>query len=155
VFEDIRKAGFVRVRVDGEVREVEETIDLGRYEMHTIEIVVDRLVIRHFDDPNDEEANSARARLTDSIETALELGDRVAIINLAETNEDILYSENLACPHCRISLPEIEPRSFSFNSPHGACPDCQGLGVRLEIDPELIVPNGDLTLHQGPFDANG
>lgn len=155
VFEDIRKAGFVRVRVDGDVREVEETIDLARYEMHTIEIVIDRLVVRQYDDKDSEEANAARARLADSIETALELGDRVAIINLAETNEDILFSESLACPRCRISLPEIEPRSFSFNSPHGACPDCQGLGVRLEIDPDLIVPNADLTLAQGPFDANG
>lgn len=155
VFDDVRKAGFVRVRVDGQVHEVDDTIDLARYEMHTIEVVVDRLVVRHFEDPDSEEANSARSRLADSIETALELGDRVAVINLAESGEDILFSENLACPHCRISLPEIEPRSFSFNSPHGACPECQGLGVRLEIDPDLVVPNPDLTLAQGPFDANG
>ncbi len=155
VFEDIRKAGFVRVRVDGQVREVEETIQLARYEMHNIDVVVDRLTVRRFDDPEGEDASAARARLTDSIETALELGDGVAIVNRLDTEEDALFSESLACPACRISLPEIEPRSFSFNSPHGACDQCQGLGVRLEIDPELVVPNPELTLRQGPFDATG
>ncbi len=155
VFEDIRKAGFVRVRVDGQVHEVDERIELARYEMHTIEVVVDRLVVRHFDGHSSDEANAARSRLTDSIETALDLGDGVMIINLAEPNEDILFSEHLACPHCQISLPEIEPRTFSFNSPHGACRQCQGLGVKLEIDPERVVPNPDLTLREGPFDANG
>lgn len=155
VFEDIRKGGFVRVRVDGELHEVNEEFNLARYEMHIIEVVIDRLVVRHFDDPNNQEAASARTRLTDSIETALELGDGVAIINLPEKSEDRLFSERLACPNCHISLPEIEPRSFSFNSPHGACPVCQGLGVKLVIDPDLVVPNPDLTLEQGPFDANG
>jgi excinuclease ABC subunit A len=155
VFDDIRKGGFVRIRVDGEIHDINDDINLARYEMHTIEVVIDRLVVRQHDDPDDEEANAERTRLTDSIETALDLGDGVAIVNLPETNEDILFSERLACPHCLISFPEIEPRSFSFNSPHGACQVCQGLGVKLEIDPDLVVPNPDLTLDQGPFDANG
>ncbi|HEC23100.1 MAG TPA: excinuclease ABC subunit UvrA, partial [Chloroflexi bacterium] len=155
VLDDIRRAGFVRVRVDGEITDVDERIELDRYKMHTIEIVVDRLVVRHYSDPEGEEANAARFRLTDSIETALEIGDGIAIVNVATENKDILFSEHLACAHCQISLPEMEPRTFSFNSPHGACPDCQGLGIRLEIDPDLIVPNPDLTLDEGPFIAPG
>jgi excinuclease ABC subunit A len=155
VFDDIRKGGFVRIRVDGEVHDINDDINLARYEMHTIEVVIDRLVVRQHEDPENDEANAERTRLTDSIETALDLGDGVAIVNLPDTGEDILFSERLACPHCLISFPEIEPRSFSFNSPHGACQVCQGLGVKLEIDPDLVVPNPDLTLDQGPFDANG
>ena len=155
VLEDIRKAGFVRARVDGEIREVEEDLDLARYEQHTIEVVVDRLVVKQYDDADGDEANAARSRLSDSIETALELGDGVATVNMPESDEDTLFSEHLACAFCMISLPEIEPRSFSFNSPHGACDECQGLGVKLEIDPDLIVPNTSLTLEQGPFVANG
>ncbi len=155
VFEDVRKAGFVRVRADGEVYDVDEEIPLDRYKMHTIEVVVDRLVIRRYEDPYGEEAEAARSRLTDSIETALEMGDGVVLINLADTDEDLLFSEHLACTHCQISLPELEPRSFSFNSPHGACPECQGLGIRLEVDPDLLIPDPDLTLREGPFDANG
>jgi len=145
VFEDVRKAGFVRVRVDGRVYDVDEEIELDRYKMHTIEAVVDRLII-----PAGEE-DSFRSRLTDSIETALRLGDGVVIINdvSAEPERDVLYSEHLACPVCGISLPEIEPRTFSFNSPHGACPDCQGLGTRMELDPELIVPNPDQSIAGG------
>lgn len=155
VFEDVRKAGFVRVRVNGEVHDVDEVVDLDRYKMHTIEVVVDRLVVEQHADPEGEEANAARYRLTDSIETALEMGDGVAVVNLPETAEDVLFSEHLACAVCQISLPEIEPRTFSFNSPHGACPTCQGLGVQLEIDPGLLVPNPDLSLNDGPFDASG
>ncbi|PJF30499.1 MAG: excinuclease ABC subunit UvrA [Candidatus Thermofonsia Clade 1 bacterium] len=152
VFEDVRKAGFVRVRVDGTVRDVDEEIKLARYEMHTIEVVVDRLVIRHYADPNGEEAQAARSRLTDSVETALELGDGMVIINDVTDSSaprDILFSEKLACVYGHGSFPEIEPRTFSFNSPHGACPQCQGLGIRLEIDPSLIVPNPDLSLQEG------
>lgn len=154
-FEDIRKMGFVRVRVNGEIHEIDDDIELDRYKMHTIEIVVDRLVVQHFEDEASEDANAARSRLTDSVETALELGNSVAIINIPDADEDILLSENLYCAYCNISLPEIEPRSFSFNSPHGACPECQGLGSRLEIDPELLVPNKELSLDDGPFDASG
>jgi excinuclease ABC subunit A len=152
VFEDVRKAGFVRVRVDGAIREVEENIELERYEMHTIEVVVDRLVIRHYEDKESEDAKSARTRLTDSVETALELGDGVVIINDVTDSAnpvDVLYSEKLACVYGHGSLPEIEPRTFSFNSPHGACAVCQGLGVRLEIDPVLLVPNTDLSIEGG------
>lgn len=151
VFEDVRKAGFVRVRVDGVLREVEENIKLARYEMHTIEVVVDRLVIRHYDDPEGEEATGARSRLTDSIETALELGEGIVIVNDVtdpEASKDILFSEKLACVHGHGSIGEIEPRTFSFNSPHGACPTCQGLGVRLEIEPTLVVPNPELSLEE-------
>ena len=155
VFEDVRKAGFVRVRVNGEIHDVDETIDLDRYKMHTIEIVVDRLVIGAHDQPSGDGAAADQFRLADSIETALKLGDGIVIVNRAETDEDSLYSEHLACAYCHISLPEIEPRTFSFNTPHGACPECQGLGIRLEIDPDLIVPNGDLSLREGPFEANG
>ncbi|MBN1312672.1 MAG: excinuclease ABC subunit UvrA [Anaerolineae bacterium] len=155
VFEEVRKAGFVRVRVDGVIRDVDEETELDRYKMHTIEVVVDRLVVRRFEQPESEEAGADRYRLADSIETALELGDGVIVVNLADQDKDMLFSEHLACPHCRISLPEIEPRSFSFNSPHGACPECQGLGVCLELDPDLVIPNPDLTLEEGPFEANG
>ncbi len=149
VFEDVRKAGFVRVRVDGQVRDVDEEIELDRYKMHTIEAVVDRLVIPERED------NGFRSRLTDSIETALRLGDGVAIINnvSADPPQDLLYSEHFACPVCGISLPEFEPRTFSFNSPHGACPECQGLGTKRELDPELIVPNPDRSLEEGAIQA--
>ena len=159
VFDEIRKGGFVRVRVDGEVRMLEEEIKVDRYVIHNIEVMIDRLVIRRYDDPESEDARSADTRLTDSIETALELGDGVVIINnLNEPDAakaDLLFSEHLACPLGHGSFPEIEPSSFSFNTPRGACPDCQGLGFRLEFDPDLIIPNPDLSLAQGAIDANG
>jgi excinuclease ABC subunit A len=149
IFEDVRKAGFVRVRVDGEVRDVDEQIDLDRYKMHTIEAVVDRLIVP------DERENGFQSRLTDSMETALQLGDGMVIVNDVSSDEgrDVLYSEHLACPVCGISLPEIEPRTFSFNSPHGACPECEGLGTQMKLDPELIVPNADLSLAEGAIQA--
>ncbi|MGB4869339.1 MAG: excinuclease ABC subunit UvrA [Candidatus Promineifilaceae bacterium] len=152
VFEDVRKAGFVRVRVNGDVRQVDEEIELDRYKNHSIEAVVDRLIIRH--DPHDdsEEAKADRTRLTDSVETALALGSGIVIINnVTDSNNqtDHLYSEHLYCPYDGTSIPEIEPRTFSFNSPHGACPDCQGLGTKKELDDDLIVPNKDLTLVEG------
>ncbi len=152
VFDDVRKAGFVRVRVDGAVRDVDEEIELDRYKMHTIEAVVDRLVIP---ESLEDKENGFRARLADSIETALKLGDGVVIINDVSTNpsNDILYSEHLACPACGISLPEIEPRTFSFNRPQGACPECQGLGTRLELDPKLVVPNPDQSIQEGAVAA--
>ena len=142
VFEDIRRAGFVRARVNGEVRDVSEEIVLDRYKMHTIEAVIDRLVVRHGEHGLDP------ARLADSLETALKMGGGVALI-APENREDMLFSEHLACAHCGISLAEIEPRTFSFNSPHGACPACSGLGVRLVLDPDLIIPAKDLTLAEG------
>jgi excinuclease ABC subunit A len=186
VFEDVRKAGFVRARVDGRLYDVNEEIELDRYKNHTIEAVVDRLVIpdqvssvkfqvsgftpgeagqdsksrrrtasRKSQDQG--EASDFRSRLADSIETALRLGDGVVIINdvTQEPPHDLIYSERLACPHCGISLPEFEPRTFSFNTPHGACPACQGLGVRLEFDPDLILSNPDLSLSEGAVKAWG
>lgn len=157
VLSDIRKSGFARVRVDGEVRDLEDIIQLDRYVIHNIEVVVDRLIIRHYEDIESEAARSAETRLTDSIETALELGNGVITINNLSVDppQDTLFSEHLACVHGHGSIPEIEPRMFSFNTPGGACPDCQGLGFRLEFDPALIVPNPDLSLAQGAIDANG
>ncbi len=171
IFEDVRKAGFVRVRVDGLARDVDEEIELDRYKKHTIEAVVDRLVIpegvngvneegvdealRSSSAPFSSTISSFRSRLADSIETALQLGDGVVIINdvSAEPPQDVLYSEHLACPVCGISLPELEPRTFSFNSPHGACPECQGLGTRMELDPDLLVPNPDESIAEGAIQA--
>ena len=152
IFDDVRKAGFVRVRVNGEVHQVDDKIELDRYKNHTIEAVVDRLVIRHPPDDMSEEAASDRSRLTDSIETALLLGKGIVIINDvtdAANPTDHLYSEHLYCPYDGTSIPPIEPRTFSFNTPYGACPDCQGLGIQKEIDPDLVVPNKDLTLTEG------
>ncbi len=152
IFEDVRKAGFVRVRVDGEIRSVDEEIELDRYKNHDIEAVVDRVIIRH--DPHDEgeEARADRTRMTDSIETALALGGGLVIINDVteqDNPQDHLYSEHLYCPYDGTSIPPIEPRTFSFNSPHGACEECQGLGTKKELDENLIVPNKDLTLRAG------
>ncbi|HET9014674.1 MAG TPA: excinuclease ABC subunit UvrA [Thermomicrobiaceae bacterium] len=145
VLEEVRRGGFARVRVDGEVREVEDTIALARYKRHTIEVVVDRFVVRHESEDDD---HAARIRLIDSLETALKLGGGVATAAIVD-GEEILFSERFACAHCGISFSELEPRSFSFNSPHGACPDCDGLGVRMEFDPELIAPDLDRTLAGG------
>ncbi len=157
VFEDARKAGFGRVRVNGDVRELDEEIKLDRYKIHTIEIVVDRLIVRHYDDPTSEEAKNAETRLTDSMETALEMGGGVLTINniTLDPPVDTVYSELLACVNGHGSLPEITPRTFSFNTPSGACPDCQGLGFRLQIDPTLVVPNPDLSLGGGAIAGNG
>ncbi len=146
VFDDLRKAGYVRVRVDGDVRMVDEEIELDRYKMHTIEAVVDRVIIRSPQDGSDRD--ELRRRVSDSVETAVRLGDGALIVSVMG-GEDLLYSEQYSCPYCGVSLPEIEPRSFSFNSPHGACPVCTGLGAQLELDPELIVPNPDLSILEG------
>ncbi|MDX1665287.1 MAG: excinuclease ABC subunit UvrA, partial [Candidatus Promineifilaceae bacterium] len=156
VFEDVRKAGFVRVRVNDEIRQVDEQIELDRYKNHTIEAVVDRLVIQYEPQDQGEEAQAARSRLTDSIETALEMGGGVVIINDVTDREnpvDRLYSEHLSCVYDGTSIPEIEPRTFSFNSPHGACPDCQGLGAKKAIDADLVIPNKDLSLREGAIVA--
>jgi excinuclease ABC subunit A len=144
VFEDARKAGYVRVRVDGEVRDLGEEIDLDKNKKHTIEVVVDRLVVRHGTSNGSTDDN----RLADSVETALKLGGGVVLVSVLDGPE-LLFSEHFACVHCGISLGEIEPRTFSFNSPHGACPACSGLGTSLEIDPELVIPDRDLTLAEG------
>jgi excinuclease ABC subunit A len=147
VFEEIRKAGFARARVDGKVYSLDDEINLDRYKQHTIEAVVDRLVISH--EGEKEEQKAARTRITDSVETALKFGEGYVSINLVDKNEDINFSEHLACPEHGTTISEVEPRTFSFNTPQGACPDCQGLGSKLEIDPERIIPDADRTLNEG------
>lgn len=157
VFDDIRKAGFVRVRVNGEIYDVNEDIRLDRYKQTSIEAVVDRLVVR--------QENNDDTRLADSLETALKLGEGVVLVNKQAPNakreqegkeeDDVIFSENFACPLGHVSLGEIEPRTFSFNTPHGACPACMGLGTKLEIDPDLIIPNRELALSEGAIRTNG
>ncbi|HEY9088285.1 MAG TPA: excinuclease ABC subunit UvrA [Anaerolineaceae bacterium] len=153
VFDEIRKGGFARVRVDGTVYSLDDEIELDRYKVHTIEAVVDRLVL-HAPETNEEE-NTTLSRLTDSVETALKLGEGyLTVQNLsAEPPVDLYFSEHLACPEHGVSLPEIEPRTFSFNTPHGACPECQGLGSRLEIDPDLLIPDKERPLRDGAIIA--
>ena len=147
VFDEIRRQGFVRVRVDGEVRELDEKITLAKTKKHTIEVVVDRVIVRH-DDGNEREDNPDRVRIIDSLETALRIGNGQAVGQVID-GEALRFSEKFACVHCGLSFGELEPRNFSFNSPHGACPTCTGLGTRLEFAQELIVPNRNLTLGQG------
>ncbi len=150
VFEELQKQGFVRLRVNGEIYEVSEVPDLDRYKMHTIEAVVDRIVVRHASEEGDNaSADGGEAsggtdmtRLSDSVETALRLGNGVLTVsNVSDRDNpvDRMYSEHFACVNCGTSFPEIEPRTFSFNSPHGACPACTGLGSLQEFDPELIL----------------
>jgi excinuclease ABC subunit A len=148
VLDEIRRSGFVRVRVDGEVRSIEDEIALDRYKKHNIEVVVDRLVIQP--EPSEGE-NGFVSRLTDSVETALQWGDGTLLISDISKDEpkDIPYSEHLACPEHGTTLSEIEPRTFSFNTPHGACPECQGLGSKLEIDPDRIIPDRSISLADG------
>jgi len=149
VFDEIRKAGFARVRVDDEILNLEDEIKLDRYKIHTIEAVVDRIIIRKPE--NNEEHSAFLTRLTDSIETALKFGEGYVTIQdiTNEPAQDHYFSEHLACPEHGSTMPEIEPRTFSFNTPHGACPDCQGLGTRMEIDPDLLIPNKQLSLNEG------
>ncbi len=145
-----KQAGFVRVRVDGELRDLDEEIKLDKKYKHSIEVVVDRLVVRQADD--DGAPRPDASRMADSIETALRLSDGLLLVNLPDTpprEADRLYSERYACPEHGGSFEEPAPRNFSFNSPHGACPDCTGLGSRLEIDPDLVLPNDDLSLDEG------
>ncbi|MCJ7605385.1 MAG: excinuclease ABC subunit UvrA, partial [Dehalococcoidales bacterium] len=138
VFEDLRKQGYARVRVDGETHDLSETITLAKYKSHTIEVIVDRLVIGK---------GSDTSRIADSVETALKAASGVVLVSIID-GEEHLFSEHLACVHCGISLGEIAPRTFSFNNPHGACPACTGLGYRQEIDPDLVL-NRELSVMQG------
>jgi excinuclease ABC subunit A len=157
VFEEIRKAGFTRARVDGTVYSLDDEIELDRYKQHTIEAVVDRLVISREGTKEDQKA--ALTRLTDSVETALKFGEGYITVNIPHLNpspsgrgagsENLHFSEHLACPEHGTTIPEVEPRTFSFNTPQGACPDCQGLGSKLEIDPDRIIPDRDLSLDEG------
>ncbi|MBA7504245.1 UvrABC system protein A [subsurface metagenome] len=139
VFDDLRKAGYVRVRVDGHIYDLSTEFQLDKNKRHTIEAVVDRLVTGQ---------EGSQSRIADSVETALKLGAGVVLVSIID-GEELLFSEHFACVQCGISLGEIAPRTFSFNSPHGACPACTGLGVKLEIDPELVIPNRELSIAQG------
>ncbi|HYY55312.1 MAG TPA: excinuclease ABC subunit UvrA [Candidatus Dormibacteraeota bacterium] len=136
-----RRSGYARARIDGVVQDLAENVTLDKMKKHSIEIVVDRLVVA----PADEDA---KTRITDSVETALRLGEGMLLANIDE-KEDRVFSQRFACPFDGTSLPEIEPRTFSFNSPHGACPACTGLGVKMELDPELVVANADLSIDEG------
>ncbi|MGI8846229.1 MAG: excinuclease ABC subunit UvrA [Thermoleophilaceae bacterium] len=139
LFETLRTEGFTRVKVNGELRRLEESIELDKRYKHDISVVVDRLVMRP----------DLRKRLTDSVEAAVAQADGLLEIEMVESGEVTTYSERFACLHCGTSMPELEPRIFSFNSPHGACPRCTGLGSQMEIDPDLIVPDGSLSLNEG------
>ncbi|MEH6937753.1 excinuclease ABC subunit UvrA [Bacillus sp. JJ664] len=137
VFEEIKKEGFVRVRVDGELYDVSDEIELEKNKKHSIEVVIDRIVIK----------DGVASRLADSLETALKLGEGRVIIDVIG-EEELLFSEHHACPHCGFSIGELEPRMFSFNSPFGACHSCDGLGTKLEVDLSLVIPNEELTLKE-------
>ena len=142
--ENARKSGYVRVRVDGIIYDLSEEIKLEKNKKHTIEIVIDRIVIK----------KDVRSRLADSIETAGELSGGIIIVNIVD-GEDILFSQNYACPEHGVSIEELTPRMFSFNNPHGACKKCMGLGVFMRIDPELILPDKSLSINQGAIKASG
>ncbi|WP_285517803.1 excinuclease ABC subunit UvrA [Thermolongibacillus altinsuensis] len=135
--EDIKKQGYVRVRIDGEMRDLSEEIVLEKNKKHSIEVVVDRVVMKE----------GIASRLADSLETALKLADGKVLVDVIG-EEELLFSERHACPHCGFSIGELEPRLFSFNSPYGACPACDGLGSKLEVDVDLVIPNWDLTLRE-------
>src|SRR5580765_7746245 len=126
LFEELRNEGFTRVKVDGEIKLLEEPIELDKKFKHSIEVVVDRLVLK----------DDLRTRLAQSVETAAALAEGLVVADLVDTNEATTYSQNFACPEHGVSLPELQPRIFSFNSPHGACPRCTGLGAQQEIDPD-------------------
>ena len=138
VLENIKKQGFVRIRVDGEMMEVTDEIVLDKNKKHSIEVVVDRIIIK----------DNVIPRLTDSLETALKMSGGRAIVDVVG-QEELLFSELHACPYCGFSIGELEPRIFSFNSPFGACPDCDGIGIKMKVDVDLVIPDKDLTLNEG------
>lgn len=143
IFDTVHKAGFVRCRIDGKIHGSEEKLKLDRYKIHNIEVVVDRLVIKP----------DIKSRLTDSVETALKVGRGIVIINLSGNNKDLVFSELYACTKCGVNIAEIEPRLFSFNSPYGACPSCNGLGTKLEFDADLVIPDKDKSINEGAIEA--
>ena len=145
VFEDAKRSGYVRVRVDGNLYELDEEIKLEKNKKHTIEIIVDRLIIR----------SDIQQRLTDSVETASGLSGGLVVINLLREERDLMFSQNYACEDCGISIEELTPRMFSFNNPFGACPTCTGLGSQLKVDPMLVVPDGKLSILEGAIQASG
>lgn len=142
LFSEIAKQGFVRVRVDGEQRDLSENIELEKNKKHSIEVIVDRIVVKE----------DARTRLADSIETALKMSGGQILVDIIG-QEELRFSSNFACPICGFSIEELSPRMFSFNSPFGACPECDGLGVKMIIDPELLVSNPSKTIEEGAFEA--
>ncbi len=144
VLEDLKRDGYVRVRIDGEMRELDEEIHLEKNKKHTIEAVVDRLIVRE----------GMNKRLTDSLETAMKVSGGLIVLDVID-GEEMLFSQNYACPDCGISLEELTPRMFSFNNPYGACPTCSGLGTLMRMDPELILPNRDLSLNEGALRVTG
>ncbi|WP_276353655.1 excinuclease ABC subunit UvrA [Cohnella caldifontis] len=139
---DVQKQGFVRVRVNGEIRDLSEKIELEKNKKHSIEVVVDRIVVK----------DEVAARLADSLETALKLSDGQVIVDVMD-KEELLFNSKLACPICGFSMDELAPRMFSFNSPFGACPECDGLGAKMIIDPELLVPDRTKSIDDGAFEA--
>ncbi len=143
VFEEARRSGFVRVRVNGDNRDLSETFDLDKKRWHTIEVVVDRLVVGDSAEPT---------RVADSVEAALKMAGGIVLVSVQDGDEQ-LFSEQFACVHCNLGFGELEPRTFSFNNPHGACPECTGLGYRLEVDPDLILPNKKLSLAEGAVET--
>ena len=145
VFDDARKQGFARVRVDGILYDLTEQIALEKNKKHTIELVVDRLVLK----------DGLRRRLTDSIETACTHSGGLVTVQLPDTGEELSFSQNYACEDCGVSMPDLEPRMFSFNNPSGACPECTGLGFRLVADADLVVPDKDKSIFDGAIQASG
>ncbi|MEE2885086.1 MAG: excinuclease ABC subunit UvrA [Chloroflexota bacterium] len=139
IFEEARLAGFVRVRVNGEIYELSEVPSLEKNKWHNIEIVVDRLVVGE---------SAERGRVSDSVETSLKMTKGTVLVSVVD-GQEYLFSEQFSCVHCNISIGELEPRTFSFNNPHGACTNCAGLGYWLEVDPELVIPNKDLSIDEG------
>ena len=142
IFSQIQKSGFVRARVDGKIYELPIKIKLARYKLHNIEVVVDRLKIKP----------DVLKRLTDSVETALKVGKGTVIIAKTGASRDLIFSEQYACANCQISYAEVSPRNFSFNSPYGACPGCNGLGIKLEFDPDLIIPDKNKSINAGALE---
>src|SRR3712207_1833618 len=146
LLDELRQDGFTRVKVDGEQRLLEDEIQLDKKFKHTIEVVVDRLRMK----------DDLRTRLFQSVETAVELAEGLVVIDLIDEERELTFSERFACPEHGVSLPELQPRIFSFNSPHGACPRCTGLGAQQEIDPDLLVPDPTLPLAEAlvPWGGN-
>lgn len=145
VFEDARKSGYVRARVDGLVYDLSEPIPLDKNKKHTVEVIVDRIVIK----------DEIERRLTDSVETASNLAGGLVLADIISEGREILFSQNYSCPDCGISIEELTPRMFSFNTPYGACPTCDGLGVQLLVDPDLIIPDDELSIADGAITASG
>src|SRR5699024_4914793 len=138
---DLRQ-GYVRLRIDGEMREINEDIKLEKNKKHSIDVVVDRIIVKE----------GVSSRLSDSLETALKLGEGIVAVDIMD-QEELVFSENHACAICGFSIGELEPRLFSFNSPFGACPTCDGLGTNLEVDLNLVIPDWDLSLNEHAIDA--